>query len=86
MQSRRDTTTPQARLGHDVVHFHSSHPRGEAYILTVFPNQILVGAASPIVTKAFLAQWLERAAVNRKVAGSIPAGGAFFCVAECSAQ
>ena len=27
---------------------------------------------------AFLAQWLERAAVNRKVAGSIPAGGAFF--------
>ena len=29
-------------------------------------------------TDAFLAQRLERAAVNRKVAGSIPAGGVFF--------
>ena len=27
---------------------------------------------------ASLAQWLERSAVNRKVAGSIPAGGVFI--------
>ena len=32
---------------------------------------------------AFLAQWLERSAVNRKVAGSIPAGGGFFEVVTC---
>ena len=29
---------------------------------------------------ASLAQWLERSAVNRKVAGSIPAGGAFIAI------
>ena len=28
---------------------------------------------------ALLAQWLERAAVNRKVTGSIPVGSGFFC-------
>ena len=28
---------------------------------------------------ALLAQWLERAAVNRKVTGSIPVGSAGFC-------
>ena len=69
-----------------MVHFGSSHPNEEDYTLTVLPNQIVVAATSSISTKAFLAQWLERAAVNRKVAGSIPAGGAFFCVAECSAK
>ena len=30
------------------------------------------------VTEALLAQWLERAAVNRKVTGSIPVGSALF--------
>ena len=30
--------------------------------------------------RASLAQWLERVAVNHKVAGSIPAGGVFVCV------
>ena len=29
------------------------------------------------VTEALLAQWLERAAVNRKVTGSIPVGSVF---------
>ncbi len=29
---------------------------------------------------ALLAQWLERAAVNRKVTGSIPVGSEFCCV------
>ena len=28
--------------------------------------------------EALLAQWLERAAVNRKVTGSIPVGSALF--------
>ena len=32
---------------------------------------------------AFLAQWLERSAVNRKVAGSIPAGGVVFFFSFC---
>ena len=34
--------------------------------------------------RALLAQWLERAAVNRKVTGSIPVGSAFiFVTAFC---
>ena len=77
MQSRRDTTTPQA-------------PRSNAG--PSLPDVKASGYRSPRVSSnrkkngqflegyhvAFLAQWLERAAVNRKVAGSIPAGGAFF--------
>ena len=42
--------------------------------------------ASSYVSSASLAQWLERSAVNRKVAGSIPAGGGFFRNAECLNQ
>ena len=38
---------------------------------------LIVGA---IDNEASLAQWLERSAVNRKVAGSIPAGGAFIAI------
>jgi hypothetical protein len=30
-----------------------------------------------LASKALLAQWLERAAVNRKVTGSIPVGSVF---------
>ena len=37
--------------------------------------------ASSWKSEALLAQWLERAAVNRKVTGSIPVGSVFFFVA-----
>ena len=33
--------------------------------------------------EALLAQWLERAAVNRKVTGSIPVGSVFFFWFAC---
>ena len=37
-----------------------------------------MGIYLAIVVKALLAQWLERATVNRKVIGSIPIRSAFF--------
>ena len=47
-------------------------------------------SAAPAVTQrgkgsqreALLAQWLERAAVNRKVTGSIPVGSVLFLIHE----
>ena len=37
------------------------------------------GEGVPRATEALLAQWLERAAVNRKVTGSIPVGSVSSC-------
>ena len=41
-------------------------------------NALLTMSLQHQKLRASLAQWLERSAVNRKVAGSIPAGGAFL--------
>ena len=44
-------------------------------------NKKCCGLPKKIVDAALLAQWLERAAVNRKVTGSIPVGSVFANVA-----
>ena len=47
-------------------------------------NCILVQICQTFANVASLAQWLERSAVNRKVAGSIPAGGERFLLSTLS--
>ena len=56
---------------------------GSNPVAVVFPQALQRGLsnrdfASGGGAHASLAQWLERSAVNRKVAGSIPAGGVSF--------
>ena len=51
-------------------------PRNSPLCVSLFRGRILVRPCFEVAA-ALLAQWLERAAVNRKVTGSIPVGSVY---------
>ena len=57
-----------------------SNPLGVDFILTLSSPWFNTRPGWACDSEALLAQWLERAAVNRKVTGSIPVGSVFHHV------